>query len=478
MKDLSSIFDPSKFMDLSAERAVVGAVLVDPELYWVAREYVRASDFEDETCRKLFIAVSELVEEKGNAWDEVAVLDLCRKKGWDEITKEDIVGFYDEAATEVSLPTACEIVRDKSVKRKLRDHILRSLNLLREGKLTLEGLASSVHALIEGEAQAQSEPLSLVVKDLLNELIESTKEEKMDRPSFSTGYDSLDLILNGLQVGEYVVVGARPSMGKTALAVNLALKLQAGEEKPSVLFVSLEMPADQIAMRVLSCISSVRLQAIRSGMLTEKDIDKLVDSYTSYHRELERIRILDANFMTTSDLQVQIVKHVNKFGTKVVIVDYLQLLWGRRKNVSEYERVTEVSRTLKAIAKKYNLLVVALAQLSRESEKRQDKVPQLADLRSSGQIEQDADVIMLLHRPGAYMKNPSEDEKKQLEVYIRKHRNGQTGKAVLIFDGDYQRIEDAMRAQVSDYKDDEVVEEEPPVQEDGRDEGDADEIPF
>ena len=476
MKDLSSIFDPDKFMDLSAERAVVGAVLVDPELYWVAREYVRPSDFEDETCRKLFIAVSELVEEKGNAWDEVALLNLCRKKGWNEITKGDLVELYEEASPEVSLPTACEIVKEKSLQRKLKDHILRSISLLKEGKLTLEGLASSVHALIEGEAQVQSEPLSLVVKNLLNELVESTKEEKTDKPSFFTGYDSLDLILNGLQVGEYVVVGARPSMGKTALAVNLALKLHSGGEKPSILFVSLEMPADQIALRVLSCISGVRLQALRSRVLAEESIDKLARSYVSYHEELERVRILDANFMTTSELQVQIVKHVNKYETRVVIVDYLQLLWGRRKNVSEYERVTEVSRTLKAIAKKYNLLVIALAQLSRESEKRQDKVPQLADLRSSGQIEQDADVIMLLHRPGAYMKNPSEEERKQLEVYIRKHRNGQTGKAVLLFDGDYQRIEDALRAQVSEFKDDEIVEE--PPQENSKDEGDVDEIPF
>lgn len=441
-----------------AERAVVGAILLDPELYWVAREYLRHSNFEDELCRKLFILVGELVEEKGSAWDEIAVLDRWRRKGWGELSVEELYELSTEASPEVSLPTACELVREASLRRKLRDFLHRSLALLKEGKLTLEGLASGVNALLEEETQAQSQPLSLTVKNLLSEIVSNLEREK-EGASVYTGYDSLDLILNGLRTGEYVVIGARPSMGKTTFAINLSLRLRIGEEKPSVLFVSLEMTGEQIATRVLSSLSGVHFQKIRSWTLTEDDLDKLLSSFTSYHSELERVRILDANFMSISDLHVQVVKHVNKFGTKVLVVDYLQLLGTGRRSESEYERVSEVSRSLKALAKEYDLLVIALAQLSRETERRNDKVPQLADLRSSGQIEQDADVIMFLHRPSVYVKNPSPEEKKLLEVYVRKHRNGQTGKATLLFEGDFQRVEDAMKVQVLEFKEDEAVDE-------------------
>jgi len=199
MKELSTLFEPSKFSDVSAERSIIGTLLADPENYWVAREYVEAGDFHDEVCRKLFIVIGELVDEKKTSWDEVVLMDAIKKKGWEkEIDMPTVLEIYEEATPVSVLPTACEIVKEKSILRKLRDYIVYSASALKDGRLTLESFVSGATKLAEKEAKVESLPLSLVTKEVLNKLIEATENKETTVESFSTGYVSLDVLVSGL----------------------------------------------------------------------------------------------------------------------------------------------------------------------------------------------------------------------------------------------------------------------------------------
>ncbi|MEJ0073030.1 MAG: replicative DNA helicase [Candidatus Saccharibacteria bacterium] len=270
------------------------------------------------------------------------------------------------------------------------------------------------------------------------ERLDDLHKDKDKLRGISTGYRDLDQLLAGLQRSDLFILAARPSMGKTAFVLNLAHKV-ATQAKEPVLIFSLEMSKEQLVDRLLAIESGVDATALRTGNLTDTDFERIGEAMGTLSEA--KIYIDDTPAITVSDLRTKARREAHTQRLGLIIVDYLQLMSGGGRYASEGNRVqevSEISRGLKSIARELNVPLVALSQLSRSVENRNPQIPQLADLRESGSIEQDADVVAFLYREDYY--NPESERKNLMDVLIKKHRNGPTGGVELYFDRDKQRI--------------------------------------
>ena len=419
--------------DESAERAVLGSMLDDPENIPLVLEKLKEEDFYIDRHKLLFKVITQLWAEKGNKWDYIVLKDYIKKKGLEvELPYEWIEQLYDEACPPNVLEEACKIVKEKSAQRAI---IELGIELIQKGKEVQD-----FHTLIE---EAQLKIFSIAenatstqfyhIKDVADEVIKAVQTfRNTDRlvTGIASGFTELDLQTTGFHPGDLIILAARPGMGKTAFMLSVVYNIVKEEGKPAGIF-SLEMSKEQLVMRLLSMLAEVELSKIRGGQLTDEDMNRLIGAAL----ELSRydIYIDDTPSISTTDLRIKARKLKKEKGVEFIAVDYLQLLRPPVRKNSRQEEVAEVSRNLKALAKELHIPVMALAQLSREVEKRSDKRPQLADLRESGQIEQDADLILFLHRPEYYKKNPSPEERGIAEVIIAKQRQGPTGVIKLAF---------------------------------------------
>jgi len=253
-----------------------------------------------------------------------------------------------------------------------------------------------------------------------------------------SGFSELDRRTTGFQPGELIIIGARPGIGKTSLATTITLN--ASKEGYNVGFISLEMPKEQIAMRLLANISNIPIYNIRSGILSDTQLEIIQQKSI----ELARLPIYinDKSGMKITELRAYAKKMKRENNIDLLFVDYLQLVQADKFLESKEREVSEVSRTLKALSIDLGIPVIALAQLNRLVEQRSDKRPMLSDLRNSGQIEQDADLILFLHRPGYYLKNASSEDLKKAEIIIAKQRNGSLGSIDLVFEDKFAKFED------------------------------------
>jgi len=266
----------------------------------------------------------------------------------------------------------------------------------------------------------------------LSEHIEHLRKNDSYTTGLPSGFSELDKATAGFHPGELIVVGARPAMGKTGWALNVAKYLSV-DNQISGGFISLEMSADQIIIRLLSLMSNIKIRKIRTGSLTDEEFDQLND--VAVELIPKPLYIDDSSSVDIADVRGIAKRMKIEYDIQYLIVDYLQLINGTSKKNSRNDEIAEVSRGLKAIAKDLEIPVIALAQLSRQVEIRADKRPILADLRESGQIEADSDLVMFLHRPEYYKKNPTPEEEGLAEIIIAKQRNGATGTINLFFDG-------------------------------------------
>jgi replicative DNA helicase len=262
------------------------------------------------------------------------------------------------------------------------------------------------------------------------EIIEKRKNEEKVITGTPSGFIDLDMLTTGFHPSDLVIIAARPGMGKSSFMLSIALNLAFEEKVPLAIF-SLEMSKEQLVMRMLSMLSGVGLQNIRKGFISEEDWRKLLNS--ALELSSRDIYIDDTPTLSTTELRIKSRKLKKEKGVGIIFVDYLQLLRPPHRRSSRQEEVAEISRNLKALAKEIQVPVIALAQLSRQVEHRSDKRPQLADLRESGQIEQDADLILFIHRPEYYKKNPSPEEEGIAEIIVAKQRQGPTGIVKLAF---------------------------------------------
>jgi len=422
--------------DELAERAVLGAMIKDPESIPTVLEYLREEDFYLETHRLLFSVLYKVWDEKGKDWDDIVVRNyLERMRLLDKVSMGLVYELAKEAAEGALLFEAIRSVKEKAGLRKAIDV---SLEMLKDATSSFDLGLLVEKAIDRLQKIAEKHQPSVIyhVKEVANGVYEFLEiKRKTDRviTGVPTGFLDLDMLTAGFQPSDLVVIAARPGMGKSSFMLSMVLNITFEEKLPLAIF-SLEMSKEQLVLRMLSMVSGVPLQNMRKGFLSDEDWEKVVRAILDLSSK--DIYIDDSPSLSTTELRIRGRKLKQEKGVGIIFVDYLQLLKTPYRHATRQEEVAEISRNLKALAKELEVPVIALAQLSRQVEQRSDKRPQMADLRESGQIEQDADIILFIHRPEVYKKNPPPEEEGLAEIIVAKQRQGPTGLIKLAFDKD------------------------------------------
>ncbi len=424
-----------------AERGVLGGVLRDPDTLPTVQQIIRGENFYFDAHQKIYQAICDLADE--NQPIDLVLLHERLKK---HKQLEDVGGPEYLADLWNSVPTGAnaeyhgKIVRDTAMVRNL---IHAGTEILRDAYdrgQSADELVSQAERKILDIAKSgmigETKTLTDALHDAFTRLDSRIGKDNLSISGLPTGYVDLDNILAGLQNSELVIIAARPSVGKTAFALNIVRNVvvdhHPGEIPPVVLFFSLEMARVELAERLLCCQSRVDSHRVRKGHLDSGDIQKLMDAGDV----LRKAKLYIDDTPSRSMIQIAATarrinkKHEKDGGLRLVVIDYLQLIEPESRRDPRQEQVAQISRRLKFLARELAIPVVALAQVNRASEDRQDHKPRLADLRESGSIEQDADTCMMLHRPGKF--DGTQDDN-VLELIIAKQRNGPTGEVTLTY---------------------------------------------
>ena len=427
--------------NIEAEQSVLGAMLIDKEAIAKATEILSAEDFYREAHRVIFSAMLEIYN-KNEAVDMITVTDILRRDN----KLEDVGGIaYITSLANVVLTAAnvkyhAEIVAEKSVLRQLvkvsTEIAAMGYEANDEVGVLLDTAESRILEISNRKKRADFTPISAVLMDSVQN-IEKLLNNKGGLTGIPTGFNDLDKLTSGLHPSDFIILAARPSMGNTALALNMvqnvalrAHKRVAGDPR-SVAFFSLEMSKEQLVNRMLCAEANIDSQRLRIGEMKEDDWTHLWDACDVMSKA--KIYIDDTAGITVMDMRSRARRLKAEHGLDLIVVDYLQLMQGSGKRNTSGDRqqeVSEISRSLKALARELDVPVLALSQLSRGVEARQVKRPMLSDLRESGSLEQDADIVAFLYREDYY--NP-ETENKHTELIIAKHRNGPVDTVNLFF---------------------------------------------
>lgn len=427
---------------VEAEQAVLGGLMLSNEAWDRIADRLAEDDFYRRDHRQIFRAVSELAE-KGQPFDVVTLREWLSSRG--ELEDSGGAGYLISLAKDTpsaaNITAYADIVREKSVLRQLIDVGTEITGLAyrpgdQEAKALLEKAEQEVFRIAERGARGQSGFVH--IKSALGEALERIDELHEMEGSITgvaSGFTDFDKKTAGLQRGDLIIVAGRPSMGKTAFSTNIA-EFSAYHGTTVGIF-SMEMSAVQLVMRLISSNSRINLHKLRTGDLTEEDWPKLTSAMEMYSRM--NIYLDETPSLSPSDLRARARRLKRDKGLGLVIVDYLQLMQvpGTRENRAT--EISEISRGLKALAKELDVPVIALSQLNRSLEQRPNKRPVMSDLRESGSIEQDADVIVFIYRDEVY--NEDSPDKGKAEIIIGKQRNGSTGTVALTFRGEYTRFE-------------------------------------
>jgi replicative DNA helicase len=425
-----------------AEASLLGALLIDSEAIVKVADNLSAGDFFDKRHERIYEAITQLYEAH-EAIDVLTLADRLKNGGY-----LDGVGGA-SYLTELTnfVPTAAhveqyaEIVAQKALRRRLIAASQEITELGYDESKQLRELIETAEARLFQVSQQHVKQDIISLETILAESFDRLDDLHKDKQKIRgvpTGFKDLDNTLAGFQRSDLVILAARPSMGKTALALNFAHNIAVQANEPVLIF-SLEMSKEQLVDRLLSMESGVDAWALRTGNLTDADFEKIGHAMGTLSEA--QIFIDDSPGITVSDLRTKARREAHKRPLGLIIVDYLQLMSGASRYGGDGNRVqeiSEISRGLKGVARELNVPVLALSQLSRSVESRSPQIPQLADLRESGSIEQDADVVAFIYREEYY--NPDTDRKKLADIFIKKHRNGPTGGVELYFDNERQRF--------------------------------------
>lgn len=425
-----------------AEASLLGAVLIDSDAIVKVADIVRPEDFYDERHARIYEAVLQLYE-KHSPIDVLTLSDQLRSTAMLDLVGG--AGYLTELTNFV--PTAthadryAEIIAQKSMRRRLIKASQSIADLGFDEAQSLQDLIESAETkLFEVSQQHIKQDISSI-ENILSSSFDRLDELHKDKGKLRgvpTGYRDLDNILAGLQPSDLFILAARPSMGKTAFVLNLAHNIALKAGLPVLLF-SLEMSKEQLVDRLLASEAGVNAWNLRTGNLTDNDFEKIGHAMGTLSEA--KIYIDDTAGISVSDMRTKARREAHQRPLGLIVVDYLQLMSGGARFSGESNRVqeiSEISRGLKGIARELNVPVIALSQLSRSVESRSPQIPQLADLRESGSIEQDADVVAFIYREEYY--NPETENKNIAKILIKKHRNGPTGDVDLYFDREKQRF--------------------------------------
>ncbi len=433
--------------NLEAERSVLGAVLLDNTSLDQIVDRVKEEDFYRDAHRKIFSAMLEMAE-RGEAIDYLTLEDTLKARGHLESVGGPayIASLTDAVPSLANIDTYARIVADKAVSRRL---IHACSLILRGGYQESENLQeylSNAEQLIFNVLHGRSDGKVVPLKDLIQASFVTIEKlyERTDKDIYTgvpTGFKDLDQKTSGLQAADLIILAARPSMGKTSLALNIAQNTSMKSKVPT-LFFSLEMSKEALAMRLLCTEAEVDYHALRQGILGDSEWSRLVraagllSEAPMYIDDSPGIRVLEMRARARR-LQAELLKQKMKLG--LIVMDYLQLASPPASRSDSREReISEISRGLKGLAKEMQVPVLALSQLSRKVESRESRRPQLSDLRESGAIEQDADVIMFIYRDEIY--NEDTEDRGIAEINIGKQRNGPTGRIRLQFQKEYTKF--------------------------------------
>jgi replicative DNA helicase len=434
--------------NLDAERAVLGAVLLEGrEALPRVVEVLRASDFYTEAHRTMYDSMLRLFD-RGEPIDLITLSEELRRTDQLQFVggPAALALLVEQASIAAHLGSYTAIVRDMAVLRELIQTSTHIITQAFDAKEDVQSLVDEAEKRIFGLAERRLEGSAVPVRNILGDTfkyIERLYERKEHVTGLATGLHELDEITAGLQPSDLILIAGRPSMGKTAFALSIAQYVGIALHK-TVLVLSLEMSSQQLVQRMLSSEGKVDSLSVRTGRLDASDWNRL----TSAAGRLSEAPIFidDSPGLSVLEVRAKARRLKAERGLDLVVIDYLQLMRGRAGIDNRQQEISEISRSLKALAKELDVPVVALSQLSRAIETRGDNTPRLSDLRESGALEQDADVIMFLHRPAFYAKEAMEEEaRKTAEVHIGKQRNGPTGKLEVSFLSQYARFENLAR---------------------------------
>ena len=431
---------------VEAEQSVVGAMLMDKDAITTASEIVSGQDFYQSAYGVIFDSMVELFNE-GKPVDLITLQERLKEKDVPaEIASLEFVrDLVTAVPTSANVKYYAEIVADKAMMRRLIKLNEEIANTCYAGKESLEAVLEktekSVFDLLQRRNTGEYVPIKQVVLNAL-EKIEKASKSKGTVTGIPTGFIDLDYKLSGLQPSDLVLVAARPSMGKTAFVLNIAQYMAFKKDKCVAIF-SLEMSKEQLVNRLFSLESQVDAQALRTGNMKDSDWEKLIEGAGIIGKS--KMIIDDTPGISVSELRSKCRKYKLEHGLDIIIIDYLQLMTGSvgKSSESRQQEISEISRSLKGLARELNVPVVALSQLSRAVESRPDKRPMLSDLRESGAIEQDADVVMFIYRDEYY--NKDSEYKKQAEIIIAKQRNGPVRTVHLAWLGEYTKFANLSR---------------------------------
>lgn len=426
--------------NIEAEMAVLGSMLLEEEAVAFACEKLTADFFYKDAHKKIFSSVISLYN-KNKAIDLVTVSDELRAKNEIDLVGgpsyiTELVNFVPSAA---NVGYYTQIVKEKAILRSLisaSNQIITEAYDKESNVLELLDRAESVIFEIGTQKKETSfVPIKEIIKDSI-ETIDKLYQKKAHVTGVPTGFVDFDIKTAGLQESDLIIIAARPSMGKSAFAINIA-EYAALNEKTPVAFFSLEMSKEQLVQRLLCSYAKIDAHKVRTGFLSTSDWPKLTQAASKLSEA--PIFIDDTPGISVMELRAKARRLKSQYDIKLIILDYLQLMRGASGIENRQQEISEISRSLKALARELNVPVIAISQLSRAVESRTDHRPQLSDLRESGAIEQDADVVVLLLREEYYA--PTDQNQGLAEVIIAKQRNGPVGSISLVFIKEYTRFE-------------------------------------
>lgn len=427
--------------NIEAEQSVLGAMFLDTNAIAIGHEILKPGDFYREAHRRIFQACIDLFND-GRPVDLVTVVEELRSR--QELDKVGgisyITGLAGSVATAAHIEYHSKIIREKAMLRQLINAGTSIVGLGYEPDGDITDVIDAAERLVYDVGHSHETKDSVLIGAVVEQALHNIEQLCLSKgciTGLSTGFSDLDRLTAGLQKSDFIIIAARPSMGKTAFTLNLAANVAIKTSKP-VAFFSLEMSKEQLTQRLLCSEAAIDLAKLRIGELDENDRKKL---YVAAGRlDAAPLIINDSPGLKISDLRSQARKLKAKHDIQLLVVDYLQLMYGdNRYKENRQQEVTDISRSLKALARELNIPVISLSQLSRQVEQRQNKRPQLSDLRESGSLEQDADIVAFLYRDEYY--NPDSDQKHLGELIIAKHRNGPTDSIQLYYHKAYTRFD-------------------------------------
>jgi replicative DNA helicase len=425
--------------NIEAEQSVLGSMLLEKEAILSASEILKGEDFYKESHKKIFEVIMDLYD-KNEPVDLITVSEELRKRN----ALEEIGGITYITALANSVPTAAnvayhaKIVKDKSIMRKLIHVSTKLVSMGYEEGRDVEEVLDEAERMIFEIAQRRSMEGFASIRDVVIEtfdMIEQLYKNKGRMTGVPTGFLDLDEMTSGFQPSDLIIIAARPSMGKTSFALNIAQYAAIREKVPVAIF-SLEMSKEQLVQRMLCAEAHIDSHKLRTGNLDEDDWPKLARAMGPLSEA--PIFIDDTPGINIMEMRAKARRLKAEKGLGLILIDYLQLMQGRGNSENRQQEISEISRSLKALARELRVPVVALSQLSRAPEMRQDHRPILSDLRESGSQEQDSDLVAFLYRDEYY--HPDTDKKNIAEVIIAKQRNGPTGVIELVWLDKYTKF--------------------------------------